>query len=100
MEPSVQKQPLWDTPPVHCPLVEELPAQIKRSLHVAHRVLHEEGSSQDQLDDGTQGEERDGTLPAMGEQEYDKETRGEEEDIHLDWNCQAVCVCVCVCVLE
>ena len=29
VESSVQKEPLWEAPPVYCPLVEELSTQVK-----------------------------------------------------------------------
>lgn len=29
VEPSVQEEPLWEAAPVYCPLVEELPTQVK-----------------------------------------------------------------------
>lgn len=29
VESSVQEEPLWKAAPVHCPLVEELPTQVK-----------------------------------------------------------------------
>lgn len=29
VKPSVQEEPLWEAAPVYCPLVEELPTQVK-----------------------------------------------------------------------
>ena len=49
MEAAVQEQPLWQTAPVHSPLVEELPAKVERSKYVADRRVEEKRSTQKNL---------------------------------------------------
>lgn len=49
VEISAEEEPLGQEAPVHCPLEEELPAQVKGPTDVAHRVLQQEGQAKQQL---------------------------------------------------
>ena len=49
VEAAVQEQPLWQTTPVHGPLVEELPAKVERSTYIADRRVEEKRSTQKNL---------------------------------------------------
>ena len=76
--------------PVDRPDEEELAPEVERPSQVRPRVLQEERRGEQQLDRGTHEQRPDGGEGAEGLDEEQEEPGGEEEDVHLDGDCQRV----------
>ena len=77
VETAMEEQPLGEKAPVDRPLEKELSAQIKGASYVTNWVSEEEGRAQEELDGGTEKEERERATPAVSLKEKHQKTRRE-----------------------
>ena len=70
MEAAMEEQPLGEAPPVHCPLVQELPTHVKRSGHVARQVDEQEGRTKHHLSGYLSYEEKVGLTLSRATEQY------------------------------